>query len=181
MLASLVIGLMVALYCGWFLWSKWQAAELLSRSSFVDALEVQLWARDHTPPSSLFLYPGDGWRTISLRRQLSPYTRESYSYSAPYQAEEFRDRLLAFYGFSVEEGERLRGNEISAMEQNLFSNFTESDFMRFASEFGVQYLVLPSIYKVTATTDFDFPIAYENQYYIVYELETPVLNGLGNP
>jgi hypothetical protein len=180
-LMPLSMGIIVAIYGGWFLWSNWQAADLLSRSSLVNTLEVQLWARDHTPPSTLFLYPGDGWRTLSLRRQLSPYTRESYSYSAPYQAEEFRDRMLAFYGISAEQGERLRGDEIVAIERNLFGNFTESDFMRFASNFGAQYLVLPSIYKVTATIDFDFPVAYENQYYIVYKIETPIKGGSSNP
>jgi len=103
---------------------------------------------------------------MSLRRQLSPYTRESYAYSAPNQAREFRDRMLAFYGISAEEGQRLRGSGITLLETQLFRKFTEPDFMRFASEFGVEYLVL-------RTTDLSFPVVYQNPRYVVYDLRSP--------
>jgi len=166
LLVRLVIVAMVLIYGGWFLWSNWQSARMLSGSSLVYTLDVQLWARDHTPPSTLFLYQGDGWRTMSLRRQLSPYTRESYAYSAPNQAREFRDRMLAFYGISAEEGQRLRGSGITLLETQLFRKFTEPDFMRFASEFGVEYLVL-------RTTDLSFPVVYQNPRYVVYDLRSP--------
>jgi hypothetical protein len=53
--------------------------------------------------------------------------------------------------------------------------------MRFAPEFGFQYLVLPSQNMVTATVDFNFPVAYENPYYIVYKLESSTWDGSGNP
>lgn len=179
-LTSLAIGLAVGVYGANGLWLNWQAAKIESVTSDTYTLAVQLWARDHTPPSTLFVVPTPGWRTLSLRRKLSPFTRENYAYVAPREAKEYRDRLLAFYGISAEEGQEFRGygpNGIYIKEVDLFRQFQECDFLRFASEFGASYLVLPTVYTVTEKTKFQFRDVYENPYYVVYRLDQSLLGG----
>jgi hypothetical protein len=159
-----LISLIIILCASKFLWKQWQVAEN-ERVSNITKLDVQLWAREHTPPSSLFVTHLDGWRTMSLRRKLSPFTRESYAYIVPRQAKEHRDRLLAFYGISAQEGRELRGSGVKQMERDRYWNFRESDFLRFASEFGATHLVLPDRYIQS------LPLVYQNRDYIVYRLE----------
>jgi len=171
---SVLMGLMIVLYGSRFLWMQWQAVED-ERVSSVYTLDVQLWARENTPTSSLFAVPETSWRTMSLRRKLSPFTRESYAYIAPRQAKEHRERLLGFYGISAEEGEELRGAEISRMERDRFRSFRESDFLRFASEFGATHLVLP---KDMQTKALALPLVYENPCYLVYSLDSSLVESM---
>jgi hypothetical protein len=170
---AVLMSLIVLLYGSRFLWAKWQEAERERVSPLVHVLDVQLWAREHTPGSSLFVVPQGGWRTMSLRRKLSPFTRESYAYIAPHQAKEYRDRLLDFYGISAEDGRELRGSRVYQMEMDRFWNFEESDFLRFASEFGATHLVLPTCYKYTGTPYFFLTLVYQNPCYVVYSLKEP--------
>lgn len=110
---------------------------------------------------------------MSLRRKLSPFTRESYAYVASRQATEHRDRLLDFYGISAKEAQELQGSRIYEMEQDRFWNFEESDFLRFASEFGATHLVLPTHHRYTGAMQFVLPLAYQNLHYVIYHLEEP--------
>jgi hypothetical protein len=168
-----LIGLIMVLYGYRFLWAKWQEAEWERGSYYADMLDVQLWAREHTPTLSLFVTPYGSWRTMSLRRKLSPFTRESYAYVVPRQAKEYRDRLLDFYGISAAEGRELRGSRIYQMELDSLWDFEESDFLRFASEFGATHLVLPTYRKYTETPYFFLTLVYQNPSYVVYGLEEP--------
>ncbi len=168
-----LIGFIAVLYGGQLLWTNWQEAERQSVSSEIYTLDVQLWARENTSPSALFVAPRSGWRTMSLRRQLDPFTRESYAYIATQEAKRYRERLLDFYGISTEEANTSRGSRVYQMELDRFWNFTERDFLRFASEFNATHVVLPTYYKYTETTEFNLPLVYENPYYVVYSLDSP--------
>ena len=108
---------------------------------------------------------------MSLRRKMSPFTRESYAYIAPLQAKEHRDRLLDFYGIPPDVAREQRGAGVSRMQRDRFRRFTESDFTRFASEFGATHLVLPLLYGYTDRTQLGLPLVYENPYYVIYTLE----------
>ena len=153
------------------LWVEWRAMDQQSVSSDFYTLDVQLWARNHTLAPALFVVPSPiGWRTMSLRRKLSPFTREGYAYIAPHQAKEHRDRLLNFYGISAEEGRKLRGDGVYRLELDRFRGFKEKDFLRFASEFGATHLVLPIQDKYTEATELALPLIYKNPYYVVYTL-----------
>jgi hypothetical protein len=153
------------------LWVDWRATDQRRASSDFYTLDLQLWARNNTPPSSLFVVPSPiGWRTMSLRRRLSPFSREGYSYVATRQAKEYRERLLDFYGISPEEGRKLRGDGVYQLELERFRGFKEKDFLRFASEFGATHLVLPIQDKYTEVTGLALPLIYKNPYYVVYTL-----------
>ncbi|MFC1975134.1 LamG-like jellyroll fold domain-containing protein [Chloroflexota bacterium] len=162
-------SLIIVLYGSRFLWTKWQEAEIERISPAAHLLDTQLWARKQTSPSSLFVFPpSGGWRMMSLRRQLDPFTQETSAYITNRQAKEHRDRLLTFYDISKEEGIEFRGNRVYQMEVDRFQNFRESDFLRFATEFGATHLVLP---KFAETTPLDLFQIYENKGYVVYSLE----------
>jgi hypothetical protein len=162
----------VVVYAACALGVGWHSAEAAGNPDSSDAMavRVQLWARDHTPASAVFLAPVDGWRTLARRRMISPFTRESYAYIAPRGAKQWRDRLLAFYGISQAEGEAKRGNTVTLEERARFRRFREPDFLRFASEFGATHLVLPVCYPVTDQVRLDLPMPYSNTCFVVYSL-----------
>jgi hypothetical protein len=170
MLACRLLVVVSAAYVGW---TDWRAAEAAGNPQSSDAMTVQLqlWTRDHTPPSSLFVVPIDGWRTLSQRRMISPFTRESYAYVAPRGAKERRDRMLAFYGISKADAAAKRGGRMLLEERARFRRFREPDFIRFAAEFGATHLVLPVCYPVTDQVTFDLPLVYRNPCYAVYRLD----------
>jgi len=166
------LGLIIVLYGAGVLWTNLQRAKEQSVSSDVCTLEVQIWARENTPVSSLFVVPSPiGWRTIAIRRKFSPFTRESYAYVADARVKEHRNHLLKFYGISEKEGRELRGIHVSKIELDRFRKFKEKNFIRFAEEFGATHLVLPTQYKYTEATEFDLPLLYKNPYYVVYDLK----------
>jgi len=150
-----------------FLWTYWKNEAQQRSPNAVAWLEAQLWARENTPTSSLFVVPRDSWRTMSLRRKLTPFTRESYAYIAARQAKEHRERLLDFYGISADDAQRWRGKQLLEIERGLFREFQEDDFLRFASEFGATHLVLGK----SRSRKLDLPVVYENEKYAIYSLE----------
>jgi len=161
----------VSIYGALLLHAGWRDSQALRRSALPLALDVQLWARRETPRDSMFLVPEPiGWRTMALRKKLSPFTRENYSYIALDEARDHRAALLRFYGLSPERGEALRGAQALEVENALFRRFEAADFRRFASEFGVTHMVARKGRRFTESTDIDLPRAYENRLYIVYRL-----------
>ena len=163
-------SLLILGYASGLLWKIWKNEKNIPDAT-VSYLDVQLWAKENTPPSSLFVVPEGGWRTMSLRRRLSPFTRENYAYITSIEAMEHRERLLAFYGILSSEALDMKGDDIYYLEHELFENFDEDDFLRFNTEFGARYLVL-SIYQYPEKPELCFPVAYQNQYYRVYKLQT---------
>jgi hypothetical protein len=162
-------GLLLSLYGCVAIYVSWAAAEELRASRAVFALDVQNWAREKTPVSSRFVVPLDSWRTMSLRRALSPFTRESYAYVVTEEQKEHRARLLAFYGIGEEEARAWRGNRILREERRLFREFREKDFLRFATEFGATHLVLPKDTRY-GIRDLSLPKVYDNKEFAIYGL-----------
>ncbi len=137
------------------------------------SLDAQLWAKRNTPASSLFVVPSGGWRAISERRKLDPFTRESYAYLAPRAAKEHRDRLLRFYGISEEDGVRLRGTgpgSVYEIQRARFFAHTEKEYRQFVSAFGATHLILPVRHSKERTNAPLLPVAYCNKHYVIYEL-----------
>lgn len=165
---KIVFGLLIALYAVLFLGPEWWKAGQERRSSLASLLDVQLWARNNTSPAAMFVVQAPGWRTMSLRRQLSPTTRESYIYVACHEAKEQRDRVLNFFRITKEEGRRLRGNQIYNIELARFYAFNEDGYRRFNSEFGATHLVLS---RDKMARMLDLLLIYENKHYLVYSLE----------
>lgn len=157
-----------------FGWREVQAAATFvsPASSDWQTVDVQRWARTETPPSSRFVVTRPGWRTLSERRRLDPFTREGYAYVAPRAARDWRDRLLDFYGVPEAERESQRGTALVQRQIAAYRTFAERDFLRFGSELGATHLVIPTCYPETDRVQFDLPVAYSNACYIVYDIDT---------
>ena len=159
--------MVLTVYASGFVVQQWKRAIGVRQSSAIQILDVQLWAKEHSPRSSVFVVPESGWRTMSQRRQFDPFTCESYAYVVKQESLEYRNRLLRFYGITEEEGRRLRGISIFRKEYERFNAFTERDYLRFASEFGATHLVLSHDER---TQSFSLPRVYENSGYLVFRL-----------
>jgi len=164
---DLISWAVIVLLASAFLWVYWENEAQQRSPNALAMLDAQLWARENTPTSSLFVVSGDSWRTMSLRRIFEPFTRESYAYIAARQAKEHRDRLLDFYAISADDAQRWRGKKLLGIERGLFRDFEEDDFLRFASEFGATHLVLDR----SKSRQLDLPVVYENEKYAIYSLE----------
>jgi hypothetical protein len=162
-----VTTMVLTVYASGFVVQQWKRAIGVRQSSAIQILDVQLWAKEHSPRSSVFVVPESGWRTMSQRRQFDPFTCESYAYVVKQESLEYRNRLLRFYGITEEEGRRLRGISIFRKEYERFNAFTERDYLRFASEFGATHLVLSHDER---TQSFSLPRVYENSGYLVFRL-----------
>ncbi|MBP7032766.1 MAG: hypothetical protein KBI32_02770 [Phycisphaerae bacterium] len=170
---SAVMSLLVIVYSLCFLMIEWKTTAGQSAAEGRSMIEAQTWAKEETPKTSVFVVPSVGWRAMSLRRKVDPFPRESYAYVAPRQVREYRDRLLRFYGITEDEGRRIRGygpGGVYELVKARFSGFNEPDFLRFATEFGASYLVLPLNSPVTQRTDLALPVAYRNDHYVIYSL-----------
>lgn len=170
--AVAVTTMVLTVYASGFVVQQWKRAIGVRQSLATQMLDVQLWAKEHSPRSSVFVVPESGWRTMSQRRHFDPFTSESYAYVVKLESLEFRDKLLRFYGISAEEGRRLRGISIYRKEYERFNAFAETDYLRFASEFGATHLVLS---RDKRTQAFSLPRVYENSGYLVFRL-TPELS-----
>lgn len=178
--STTALSLLIIAYGLLFLSVQWKGASLQNTTAGSSLIDAQIWARQHTGASAVFVVPSGGWRTMSQRRKFDPFTRESYAYIAPRQSKEHRDRLLRFYGISEQEGLQLRGygpKSVYAMQRERFFNYAESDFLRFAFEFGATHLVLPVQGAMTKRTALSLPIVFQNSKYIIYEL--PASQDLG--
>ncbi len=128
-------------------------------------MQAQRWANEHTPPSSLFVTDLP-WMNFSRRGRFYPFTREADQYLSSQNAEQFRLRLLRFYGITDEKAELYRGNAILQEEIAKYADFQENDFLRFANEFGASHLVV----LTTRGTLLTLPVVYQNEYVRIYSL-----------
>ncbi len=131
-------------------------------------LAVQKWANADTPPDAMFLVTQDGWRSIALRRKVSPWTRDAYAYVVAPATVKYRRRVLEAYGFSPEQQAR-RGLAMKKLQRSRYETMDAKSLHRFARELGATHLVLPA--------DRDMPgldPVYSNVRFAVYELPEAV-------
>jgi len=141
-------------------------AQLLGAQTYDPAItalrEAELWARDHTPPGTIFM-TNEGWRTISERpaAMLGPdLTEEIYT---PYRSiRERNEFLFRLYGL----GDTWRNMSIANINIGSaegYRRLQDMDFSALARAFGAPYLVRAKNEPVL-----HFPVVHENGGYRIY-------------
>jgi len=163
---SIFLGLLVAFYGIQYVALQRNSITYQSNSNSNYLMDTQIWARENTPTSSLFVTT-TSWMNIARRGKFNPFTRSASQYYSSREAEQFRIRLLKFYGFTEEEITGNRGT-IDKEARNVYSSFTEIDFMNFALEFGATHLVSE---EQGEAPKLQLPVVYRNPSYTIYCLE----------
>ncbi|MFC1937210.1 DUF6798 domain-containing protein [Chloroflexota bacterium] len=108
-------------------------------------MDIQLWARANTKPSSLFITPPElsGFRIFSERNQLGDNKDGA---------------LCSFYHFYA----ILWKERMAKLES--FHNFSRDEIMQLANKYGAGYIVVENI----QAEQWDLEAAYANEDYIIY-------------
>lgn len=133
-------------------------------------VDVQLWAREHTSPETRFITPPHifsnyvpGWRVFSERPTTATLTELM---EMPFNPEYLDDWVADFE--RVAPGAIARFDYSTPLAQTVASeayySLTEADVIRIALEYGASYLVVEKPHR------YNFPIAYENEGFVVYDL-----------
>lgn len=133
-------------------------------------VDVQLWAKEHTPPETRFITPPHifsnyipGWRVFSERPTTATLTELM---EMPFNPEYLDDWIADFE--QVAPGAIARFGYSTPLAQTVtaeaYYSLTEADMMRLARQYGASYLVVEKPHT------YDFPIAYENEGFVVYDL-----------
>jgi hypothetical protein len=127
----------------------------LRRTSWVD---VQLWAREHSPRSATFLTPPDraGFRVFSERAIVGEWKDGTQQYFSTRFTFEWWRRM-----------QDLRA-EGAATSSSTFETLAEDELLEIAQRYGARYLVFP------LRRPLGFSRAYQNRDWVVYRLTAAV-------
>ena len=132
--------------------------------------DAQLWARDHTPVEAVFITPPhrwwfyeSEWRVLSERATVVTLSEFVDAAFMPQYVDTWKPRFEAVAPGALA---RFRGDifeNLDITKQAFYGNSAD-DFRRIAHTYGASYLVVekPHVY--------DFPVLYENEQFIVYDL-----------
>jgi len=156
-------------YCMIFLAnSSWKRNDLVN-SRTRDLLAAQLWARQHSPPDSLFLTTWrNAWVATARRRHFYPISFGLYSYKGFEESKSRRDRLLAFYGIPKDFAVQNRGTRVESRQRQLMRKFGDDDWLRFSDAFGVTHVVT---IRAMLSGEVSLPIAFQNRSVLIYDLQ----------
>jgi hypothetical protein len=141
----LIVVLIVTFNNSWLL-----GAPARSRSALAN-YEMQIWARDNLPASSMIIGMG---RSVSEHPSLDTVAYRLYVYNRSRITKDYVDKVQAFYDSFYQETKR----EMST------NNMDEHWIKRFASDFGADYIVRGTSFPL------DFEEVYRNDQYIVYKI-----------
>ncbi len=134
-------------------------------------LDLQLWARDHSPRGAVFVNPFyvQGFETFSERASIADMM-EVGSLSA-YVPEMFPEELQRARDYGVDilklDLKVLGRTKLAALTfRPIYNAWTETDFRRMAQKYGASYAI------VEATKTLAFPRVYQNALYSVYAVDT---------
>jgi hypothetical protein len=148
------------------LYLSWQQGLVTTKPRYHALYDAQRWAREETPPETQFIFFVGNWRTISQRRVIIPREMRWYTYSGSKRAMEFDDQYLNFYGLK-QEVRALPVDQAHKTLQKAYYALDEEDFIELSHRFGGDYIVQPT------THELDFPIAYRNEQFIIYDISFP--------
>lgn len=148
-------------------------------------LDVQLWAKENTPPGTLFMIEPSrayGWRDYS-RRPSFGVLREWIHTSWLYRANEKafnegmrRARLLGiepdkYLKRSLNSGKRSVGPEYRKLRRAARERYNAMDrkeLAKLAEKEGIDFFVFDKNFKNNSRDNYLYPTAYENEYFFVY-------------
>jgi len=124
-----------------------------------DLYEAQLWARNHTSGSDLFIVYGGSWRSFSERPAFVPRKLGYYMYKPDVRIKHYDDLVFHFYGIQDPYGTYSQ-KELIELIQDRYASLKETDFIRLARVVGAKYLV--------EERQLSLPLAYRNGHYNIY-------------
>jgi hypothetical protein len=133
-------------------------------------VDVQKWAREHTPVDALFIAPPHlfwtytpGWRVFSERSTVVTITELM---ETPFEPAYLDEWVARFNDVAPGAIDRFNYNADHALEVTgeAYNSLSDADIERLAQKYGVSYLVVekPHLH--------DFPVVYENEGFVVYDL-----------
>jgi len=144
--------------------------------------DAQIWARDNTPKNTLFITPPENWwfyesewRVFSERSTVVTLSELLEAAFVPDYLNTWEPRFNALAPGALPqfEGDYFENVRITAAA---FNSLTDDQLVEIARKYGASYLV------VEKPIQRQFPVAYENSTYIIYDLRhalTP--EGLAKP
>ncbi|MBU1322655.1 hypothetical protein KKE48_02190 [Patescibacteria group bacterium] len=118
----------------------------ISVTDFPNWLATQVWAKQNTPPETVFLTPPNfsGFRSFSQRSIVG----------------DGKDGAVVFYTW---EYTRLWQDKMEVLKN--YTQFRESDFLKIQQQYPFQYLLVTSNHPVL-----DFQLVYKNSDFLVYKI-----------
>lgn len=136
--------------------------------------EVQIWAKEHTRKDSVFITPpllfdnyASGWRVFSER---STVVSLADSIEIPFDPDYLPEWLSRFIAVAPGAVNQFNGNvaENGKIAMQAYDHLTDQQVVQIAIRYHANYLV------VQHPGQRDFPVAYQNQGFTVYDLSQAV-------
>jgi hypothetical protein len=118
----------------------------ISVTDFPNWLAIQVWAKQNTPPETVFLTPPSlhGFRSFSQRSIIG----------------DLKDGAVVFYTW---EYTKLWQDKMVTLKN--YTQFRESDFIKIQQQYPFQYLIVASSHPAL-----NFPLVYRNSDFFIYKI-----------
>lgn len=134
--------------------------------------DAQIWAKEHTPKDTIFITPPQiwwfyesDWRVFSERSTVSTHSELLEAAFAPEYISYWKPRFTALAPGAIE---KFRGDFFGSQEitGQAFYTLSSDQLLAIAQRYGASYLVVekPHLH--------DFPVAYENAQFVIYDLRS---------
>ncbi len=133
---------------------------------------AQLWARDHTPPEAVFITPpgrwwfyDSEWRVLAERPTVVTLAELIDAAFSPQYLDKWNPRFNAVAPGALSQ---FKGDifENLALTERAFYGLSADDLLRVARQYGASYLVVEKLHRR------DFPVVYENEQFVIYDLRS---------
>lgn len=171
------VVLLVAVQCA-LGWTGGGNHRLEERPQGVAYMSAQLWAREHTSESALFMVDPTiyyGWRDFSERSSfgnMREWLHTSWLYDSKRENYEEGLRRAAEFGIDpsnyLNEKPPLKGFDL--LDRDFGGRFYSYDtgwFLNMSRKYSIDYLVMK---KARLTRELRLPIAYENDFFVIFRL-----------
>lgn len=150
----------------------YSALELGQRSHSPKAValyQAQTWSAANTPETAVFVEFAGTWRNWAHRPTVNPRASVWYLYSGDARLRAFDDAYLKFYGL---ESAFVSDSQwaLYLKQMRAFYTLDEAGVRALVDQFGGDYLVHD---KTIGPPRLSFPVAYENQAYVIYRVDSP--------
>lgn len=133
----------------------------------VDLYNAQLWARDHTDKSSMFLVYRISWRNLSERKAFNARYLHHFVYNASRKTIEENRKLLEFYGLDFNDEAFTSWSKFMSAERSAYYALTEGEILELAKWCGADYIVR----TIEEPPLPGFPIAWSSPTLTIYKIE----------
>lgn len=146
---SLSAGLLLFVLCSVLIYRSHSRGTVIREGFEGSNYLAQIWAKENTPESAIFLIDDHPWRPYAERRVVNVRCEGMHMYTRNRKSKEFCDAVQEFY-----QSEHLNRKDLLNTEQ----------IRRFASKFGGDYAVR------LATQPLNLPEVYRNKGMILYKI-----------